>query len=428
MLVTALPIETTIDQPERTYPLGLTLVYCDGLGRAGEQLSLADLVSVALGYAERLFPGGALEDPRMGDRHATLTRKATAQAAGGFDGNTWVISDRGHKSGTFVDGRRIREHTLSPGEVIRIGSTFMVFGHIAPRSRSLMLNSVGAAMAVVEEGVASVARTEHPVLLLGENGTGKELVAHEVHRLSGRLGPFLALNCTSLRGERLERALFGRVPDRSTPGAWTSNIEQQSDVLSSSAGLWRDGQPPTHEFQDGLLLRALDGTVFLDEVGEMEEAVQRRLLHVLETRTLTPVGATDEVPITTRIIAATNREVDAFGGSEHMLPELYAFLSRWAVKLPALRERKEDLGVLVRVLLGRGAPGLDVTPDLMAALLAAHWPLNIRGLVDVLTTARRSQQKAPRLDVASAVRATLEAQSYIPAPGSSSTLDLRKPL
>lgn len=417
------PIETVIDRLlPGPYPLGLTLVYCDGLARAGEQLSLADLGSVAIGDESRIFPGGELGDPRMGTRHATLERRTSAQPAHGPDGSVWVLVDRGHKTGTHVDGKRIREHVMKPGEVIRIGSTFMVFGHIAPRHRSLMMNSVGAAMAEVEAGVAKVAATDHPVLLLGENGTGKELVAHEVHRLSGRLGPFLALNCASLSGERLERALFGPLTPTTLPLP-----DPSRDVTSSSAGLWRDGESGS-EPRDALMLRAQAGTVFLDEVGEMDEAVQRRLLHLLQTGAFTPLGASEEVRVTTRIIAATNREVDALRGSEHMLPELFALLSERAVKLPALRERKEDLGVLVRVLLGRRAAGLDVTPDLMAALLSAHWPLNIRGLVEVLTTARKTQPKASRLDVASDVRRVLEAQLYVHVPGASPHMDLRKPL
>ena len=372
------------------YRPGLTLVYCDGLARAGEQVTLGGRAALLLGRDERLFPGGPLEDPRMSARHAALAYEpGTGQ---------WSVVDRGSKNGTFVNGARVQQHTLAFGDVIRVGSTFVVYSRIAPKHRSLMLNSVGAAMAEVEESLALVAKTDHTVLLLGESGTGKELVAHELHRLSGRLGPFLAVNCASLRGELLESELFGH-----RKGAFT-------------------GATQAH---DGLFLRADQGTVFLDEVGEMEDGVQARLLRVLEARSIRPVGATDEVPVHTRVVAATNRAAENLVAGEHLRPDLYARLARWTVTLPSLRERKEDLGVLVRVLLGREGARLDVTPELMAALLSAHWPLNIRGLVNVLGAARIAQPHAERLDRGERVKVALEAQAHAARPGSG--IDLRKP-
>ena len=370
------------------YRPGLTLVYCDGLGRAGEQVLLGGRAAVLLGRDERLFPGGPLEDPRMSARHAAL---AYDPAGGG----RWTIADRGSKNGTFVNGARVQQQVLALGDVIRVGSTFIVYSRVATRPRSLMLNSVGAAMAEVEESIGLVAKTDHTVLLLGESGTGKELVAHEIHRLSGRLGPFLAVNCASLRGELLESELFGH-----HKGAFT-------------------GATKAH---DGLFLRADQGTVFLDEVGEMEEGVQARLLRVLEARAIRPVGGTEEVAVRTRVIAATNRAADHLVAGEHLRADLYARLARWTMTLPSLRERKEDLGVLVRVLLSREGVHLDVTAELMAAVLAAHWPLNIRGLVNVLTAARIAQPKAERLDLDERVKAALAAQSHA-ATGT----DLRKP-
>jgi len=358
---------------------GLTLVYRDGLTCTGEQLSLAGRAALLIGRDERLFPGGPLADPRMSGRHAVLV----------LDQQRWTLVDRDSKNGTFIAGQRVTEHALSPGDVIRIGSTFMVFGRIAPRGdRKARLNGLGAAMAEVEEGIALVAGSDHTVLLLGESGTGKELVAHELHRVSGRPGPLLAINCASLRGELLESELFGHVK-----GAFT-------------------GAQKAH---DGLFARARAGTVFLDEVGEMDEAIQARLLRVLEAKAIRSVGASEEIPVTTRVIAATNREVDTLFSGQHMRPDLYARLARWTIALPPLRERKEDLGVLTQVLLARD-PGLanDVSADFMAALLAATWPLNIRGLVNVLTSARIAQPQASRLELVERVRTTLAAGPATP--------------
>ncbi len=404
--------------PER-YPLGLTLAYCDGLARAGEQLVLTGRSSVLIGYEERLFAGGPLEDPRMGMRHATLVPE--------LDG--WKLVDRGTKHGTCVDGVRVREHVLSPGQVIRIGSTFLVYGHIAPQSRALMLNSVGAAMAEVEEQISQFARGDDAVLLLGENGTGKELVAHELHRLSGRMGPFFALNCAALSADQLERALFanaamvGPRDVRARPSSHIGieptprSIEQRIDVMSSSVG-FRQDDDVSKALPEGVFQRAPEGSVFLDEASEMAPAVQERLLAMLEAGCYVALDSGASVPCTTRLIVATSQETA-------LLPGLRARLGPRSVKLPALRERREDLGVLVRVLLSRTALGLDVAPELMAALMAAWFPHNIRGLIAVLTAARRSQPKVSRLDLDAAVRAALAAEAR---PESDHPSHARKPL
>ena len=379
--------DTPSERMTRTGPQpGLTLAYCNGLARAGEQVLLAGRSALLIGREERLFPGGPLADSRMSGRHAALAS----------DRGRWVLVDRQSKNGTFVNGRRVTEHTLSPGDVLRVGSTFIVFGAVPaePDRRSSELVGVGAAMTSVRESVALVAPTDQTVLVLGESGSGKEVVARELHRQSGRRGPFLAVNCASLRGELLESELFGHVR-----GAFT-------------------GAQRAH---DGLFLRAAQGTVFLDEAGEMDEPVQARLLRVLEARTVRPVGASEEVAIGPRVVAATNREVEALVRDKRLRADLYARLARWTIALPPLREHREDIGVLARAILarqqsvidGRQQPALDVTPELMAALLESAWPLNVRGLVNVLEGARIAQPGAARLDLVPHVAAALAAQAQI---------------
>jgi len=382
--------DTPSERMTRTGPQpGLTLAYCNGLARAGEQVSLAGRSALLLGREERLFPGGPLGDARMSSRHAALA----------FDRGRWVLVDRQSKNGTFVNGRRVTEHTLSPGDVLRVGSTFIVFAAVPaePDRRASELVGVGAAMTQVRESVTLVAPTDQTVLVLGESGSGKEVVARELHRQSGRRGPFLALNCASLRGELLESELFGHVR-----GAFT-------------------GAQRAH---DGLFLRADQGTVFLDEAGEMDEPVQARLLRVLEARTIRPVGASEEVAVQTRVVAATNREVESLVRDKRLRADLYARQARWTIALPPLREQREDIGVLARAILARHASGLpgearlDVTPELMAALLESAWPLNVRGLVNVLEGARIAQPGVARLEVVPHVAAALAAQAQIGAPAS----------
>jgi len=370
---------------------GLTLLYTNGLARAGEQLSLAGRSAVLVGRQERLFPGGPLDDPRMSSRHAALAR----------DHDRWVLVDRTSKNGTFIGGERVTERALTPGDVIRLGSTFIAFAPVpaGPRSSAQApdeLVGVGLAAAELREDVRLVAPTDQTVLLLGESGSGKEVVARQLHRQSGRPGPSLAVNCASLRGELLESELFGHVR-----GAFT-------------------GAQRAH---DGLFVRADRGTVFLDEVGEMDEGVQARLLRVLEARAVRPVGASEEVPVGTRVVAATNRDALALVRAERLRADLYARLSRWTITVPPLRERIDDLGVLARAILARAAPDrapLDVTPELMAALVAARWPLNVRGLVNVLEGARIAQPGVSRLDLVPRVADALADQARLAAPAAGS--------
>lgn len=356
---------------------GLTLVFSNGLARAGEQVSLSGRTAVMLGREEPLLPGGPLGDPRMSSRHAGLVK----------DRGRWVLADRGSKNGTFVNGARVVDKVLEPGDVLRLGSTFMVFAPIErePRRTDSELVGVSASMGRARAGLELVAPTEQTVVLLGETGTGKELAARELHRLSGRAGPLLAVNCASLRGELLESELFGHVR-----GAFT-------------------GAQRAH---DGLFVRAGQGTLLLDEVGELDEAVQSRLLRVLEAKAVRPVGASEEVPIGTRVVAATHRDIEAAVRSGRLRADLYARLARWTVTLPSLRERREDLGVLARAILASRSMA-EPSPELMAALLANPWPLNVRGLVNVLSTAAVAQPGAERLELVPQVAAALASQAKL---------------
>lgn len=374
--------EGQVDETTRGLEPGLTLVFSNGLARAGEQVSLAGRAAVMLGREEALFPGGPLGDSRMSSRHAGLVN----------DRGRWVLADRGSKNGTFVNGARIVDKALEPGDVLRLGSTFMVFAPIEPEPRDARSELVGvsAAISSARTDLGLVAATDQTVLLLGETGTGKELAARELHRLSGRTGPLLAVNCASLRGELLESELFGHVR-----GAFT-------------------GAQRAHE---GLFARASHGTLLLDEVGELDEAVQSRLLRVLEARAVRPVGANEEVPIGTRVVAATHRDIEAAVRSGRLRADLFARLARWTVTLPSLRERREDLGVLTKAIL---APSSMAEPsaELMAALLANPWPLNVRGLVNVLSTATVAQPGAERLELVPQVAAALSSQARLESGGS----------
>ncbi len=225
-----------------------------------------------------------------------------------------------------------------------------------------------ASMLLVLEEVERVAPTEATVLVTGETGTGKELVARAIHEASDRVdGPFLAINCGALSEGLLESELFGHVR-----GAFTGAV--------------RDKQ--------GLFLAANGGTLFLDEVGDVTPATQQRLLRALEEREFLPVGSVRPVRTDVRVVTATNRDLAAAVERGDFREDLYYRLNVFHIQLPPLRERKGDIPLLVEHFFrsrsesgGARAAGPHVSPLAMRTLLAYAWPGNVRQLFSVLESA-----------------------------------------
>ncbi len=199
-----------------------------------------------------------------------------------------------------------------------------------------------------------IARSPISVLLLGESGTGKEVVAREIHRLYGRQGPFRAVNCAAIPENLFESELFGY-----KRGAFS--------------GAERD--------KPGMLRAAHDGTLLLDEIGDMPLDAQAKLLRVLQSKELYPLGATAPEAVNVRVVCATHRDLKRLARESKFRPDLFARLNEYQLELPALRERKEDLYLLLRTLLARhGRPDLRVSFLFMAALLHYDFPYNVREL------------------------------------------------
>jgi len=244
-------------------------------------------------------------------------------------------------------------------------------------------------MAGLRRAVAAVARHPNSVLITGETGSGKELVARAIHRRSGRGGPFVALNCGGMSEGVLESELFGHAR-----GAFTG------------AGATREG----------LLRAAHKGTLFLDELGEMPPALQVKLLRVLETRKVRAVGAEQETSVDVRVVAATHRDVVAEVLKGSMRSDLYARLAQWTIQVPPLRERRDDIPLLARHLLARcGAAGRPVEPSLAEELLLHGWPLNVRGLLNVLSIAAIAAGEGAPLALRPEVERALDAERRIAA-------------
>jgi DNA-binding NtrC family response regulator len=214
----------------------------------------------------------------------------------------------------------------------------------------------------MREQIATVSRfRDLPVMITGETGTGKELVAQAIHRLGGRRGDLQAINCAAVPEELFESEVFGH-----EAGAFTG-------AKNARAGLFE---------------QAGQGTVFLDEVGEMQPLLQAKLLRALETRHFRRVGSNRTLELGARIISATNRPLRGLP-FEPMRSDLYFRLAAYTITAPPLRERMEDIALLAPALLHRLAASyfssaVDLTPRAIEALHAHDWPGNVRELRSVL--------------------------------------------
>lgn len=219
----------------------------------------------------------------------------------------------------------------------------------------------------VFDAIRSVAPTETTVLVTGETGTGKELVARAVHQMSDRNAqPFIPVNCSSLAEGVLESELFGHVR-----GAFT--------------GATRDKQ--------GLFVAADHGTIFLDEIGDMGLRLQQGLLRVLQEQEVTPVGATRPREVDVRVVAATHRDLQKETETGRFREDLFYRLNVFHIDLPPLRERRGDIPLLIEAALQRlrrrpqGEQRLTCSPFAIRLLRAYGWPGNVRELISVLESA-----------------------------------------
>jgi DNA-binding NtrC family response regulator len=213
--------------------------------------------------------------------------------------------------------------------------------------------------------IGKVSQHDYPVLILGESGTGKELVARSVHFSSPRKErPFVPVDCSSLTPTLIESELFGYVK-----GAFTGALQSKQGLLESAHG----------------------GTLFLDEIGDMPIEMQAKLLRALQEHEIKPVGSTERKSINVRIIAATNRDLEAAIRNGSFRQDLYFRLNVVQIKLPPLRDRKNDVPLLVTSFLEKlsppNAPPRTISEDAMLRLMAYDWPGNVRELENAVARA-----------------------------------------
>jgi DNA-binding NtrC family response regulator len=336
---------------------------------------LDDIEEVRFGRGERSAERSSIDgrrvlqlripDRRMSGDHGRLVRGPTG----------WVLDDPDSKNPAVVDGAITRRAAVGDGAVIELGHTFFVFRQ-GPVERgsppdvtdtgliggALALHTFDGALAEQFATLGRVAATEVSVLLQGETGTGKELVARALHELSGRGGAFVAVNCGALPPNLIEAELFGH-----RRGAFTGAVGERLGLVRSADG----------------------GTLFLDEVGELPVASQAAFLRVLQEREVVPVGVDHPIKVDVRLCAATLRDLEALVDKGQFRRDLYGRLFGLTLELPPLRRRRVDLGLLTRRLLTQiaGGPEIRFSPAALRAMLRHDWLLNIRELEKVLTTA-----------------------------------------
>ncbi len=217
----------------------------------------------------------------------------------------------------------------------------------------------GGRMPAVFDAIRKVATTEAPVLILGESGTGKEMTARAIHRLSSRRdGPFVAINCSAIPETLIESELFGH-----EKGAFTGAHAQRKGRIEHAAG----------------------GTLFLDEIGEIPLPIQVKLLRFLQEQCVERVGGRHEIPVDTRVVAATNADLRRNMANGSFREDLYYRLAVVQIILPPLRDRDDDVVMLARSFLQHfaaenGKSSMSFTPDALRALRQHTWPGNVREL------------------------------------------------
>ncbi|WP_438001517.1 sigma 54-interacting transcriptional regulator [Sorangium sp. So ce185] len=296
-----------------------------------------------------------LADPRASRRHCEI--RLTEQGV--------LLRDLGSKNGTLIRDVRIREAFLPPGVPATVGGSEIVVGPAGPAA-VLPLSAADAfgeaagrslPMRALFARLERAAPTDETLLLLGESGTGKEVLARAIHARSRRKdGPFVVVDCGAIAPNLVESELFGHAR-----GAFTGAAAARPGLLEQASG----------------------GTLFIDEIGELPLDLQPKLLRAIEGRQIRRLGSNEWVPFDARIVAATHRNLRAKAQEGSFRADLYFRLSVVEVHVPALRERKDDLPLLVeRFLAARDPPRAlaDLPPGALALLDAYDWPGNVREL------------------------------------------------
>ncbi|MGM0557765.1 MAG: sigma 54-interacting transcriptional regulator [Myxococcota bacterium] len=351
-------------KPESVHVRMVHLVVSPGLDTAEEYTF--DQASVSLGMRDD--NDVVLEDQTVSRAHCRIYQ----------EGENYILEDLGSTNGTYVNGVRIRQAYLEPGVVLGVGNMQIRFDPIDEQipvkpSPSEKLGSIvgkSVKMREIFDIIEKIAPTAATVIIEGETGTGKEVVAKTIHEMSDRSDkPFTVFDCGAVPPNLIESELFGH-----EKGSFTGAVMARKGLFEMAEG----------------------GTIFLDELGELALDLQPKLLRVLEQREVRRVGSNEPIPVDVRVIAATNRRLEEEVEAGRFREDLFYRLSVVRLNLPQLSERREDIPLLVKHFLHTmrfnqteddGLKVENISRDALEALESYDWPGNVRELVNIVERA-----------------------------------------
>jgi two-component system, NtrC family, response regulator GlrR len=352
------PVEETVLQPAALAPVFRTqprVEWTDGAGRHVRELSGKILVGSASNV------GLVVQDPAVSRLHAELDPR---------EDGLWV-RDLGSRNGILLEGLQITGARVPQGGKLQLGSTEFVVDYKAAQTRPVEIwpsetfgRLVGGSVPMRElfATLSRVVSMDSSVLVQGETGTGKELIARAIHDASPRAQrPFIVVDCAALPENLLDAELFGH-----TKGAFTGAIGARIGAIESADG----------------------GTVFLDEIGELPITMQPKLLRVLESRTVRRVGDSTHRTVDVRFISATHRDLLTMVNAGEFREDLYFRLAVLPITVPPLRDRKDDIERLVNAFWSASGGAGKVSADLMRELRTRPWRGNVRELRNFIERAR----------------------------------------
>jgi transcriptional regulator with AAA-type ATPase domain len=355
-------------------PYLFLVLECERPEAGGARYSLRDVREVRLGRGESR--GSSRKDST-----ATLQLEVRDRWMSSAHGRmfriqgSWIFEDLASTNGSTLDGAVVKTSPLRDGAILTLGHTVFIYREAVPTPPGCApdadlsdLISKPVAFASLLPGYAwelsmleRMAQSELSILLLGETGTGKELLARAIHATSGRSGALVAVNCGALPETLVESQFFGH-----EKGAFSG----------------------AHRDAPGFVRSADKGTLFLDEVGDLRGPSQAALLRVLQEREVVPVGSVKAQKVDIRVVSATHRPIDALVTSDSFRGDLLARLAGFRHVVPPLRQRREDLGHLYATMMRErrqaGQPLPLLTPESARTLLTYDWPGNIRELKHVV--------------------------------------------
>ena len=372
-----------VDPERRSVPLGAFLcleMECERplVGPARWRLAGINQVRVNRGASRATQSMGEHElvleipDAWMSSEHLELS----------LEKDEWIARDLGSKNGLVVDGQRTKEAPLGNGSLLLVGHTWFRFRSGMPLEGPVVedlsiagttdpLTTLSPTFKRILNRAKAIAPTRVPVLLAGESGTGKEVLARSIHAMSGRQGALVAVNCGAIPPNLVEAELFGH-----KKGAFSGANTDHPGLVKASDG----------------------GTLFLDEIGDLPLPAQAAFLRVLQEAEVLPVGGLRPTPLDLRVLAATHQDLPRLVKEKRFRHDLLARLDGVTLMLPSLRERTEDLPLLISLLLRKLAPDrtdVTFTPDAGEALLEHSWPLNVRELELALSGAVALSERDP---------------------------------